>query len=49
MTTNTWSPRLEKNIGICLIWSGIVPGDTVTVELPTGRRIEGTMRELPFL
>jgi aminomethyltransferase len=49
MTTNTWSPRLEKNIGICLIWSGIVPGDTVTVELPTGKRIEGEMRELPFI
>ena len=49
MTTNTWSPRLERNIGICLIWSGIVSGDTVTVELPTGKRMEGEMRELPFL
>jgi len=49
MTTNTWSPRLEKNIGICLIWSGIVPGDTVTVELPTGQRIQGKVQELPFL
>ena len=49
MTTNAWSPRLEKNIGICLIWSGVVPGDTVTIELPTGKRIGGEMRELPFL
>ncbi len=49
MTTNTWSPRLERNIGICLVWSGVVPGDTVTVELPEGKRIEGEMRELPFL
>jgi aminomethyltransferase len=49
MTTNTWSPRLEKNIGICLVWAGLVPGDTVTVELPGGKRIEGEMCELPFL
>jgi aminomethyltransferase len=49
MTTNTWSPRLERNIGICLVWAGLVPGDTVTVELPGGKRIEGEMRELPFL
>ncbi len=49
MTTNTWSPRLEGNIGICLVWSGVVPGDTVTVELPNGKRIEGEMRELPFI
>ena len=49
MTTNTWSPRLERNIGICLVWAGLVPGDTVTVELPGGKRIEGEMCELPFL
>jgi glycine cleavage system aminomethyltransferase T len=49
MTTNTWSPRLEKNIGICLVWTGVLPGDRVTVELPNGKRIEGEMRELPFL
>jgi len=49
MTTNTWSPRLEKNIGICLISTGVQPGDTVTVELPTGQRLVGEMRELPFL
>ena len=49
MTTNAWSPRLEKNIGICLIWSGVVPGDSVTVELPNGKRIGGEMRELPVL
>ena len=49
MTTNTWSPRMERNIGICLVWAGLVPGDTVTVELPGGKRIEGEMCELPFL
>jgi aminomethyltransferase len=49
MTSNAWSPRLEMNIGICLIWTGVGPGDLVTVELPDGRRIEGEMRDLPFL
>jgi aminomethyltransferase len=49
MTTNTWSPRMEKNIGICLVWNGVHPGDSVTVELPNGKRITGQMRELPFL
>jgi glycine cleavage system aminomethyltransferase T len=48
MTTNTWSPRLSKNIGICLVWTGVVAGDTVTVELPTGKRLDGTACELPF-
>lgn len=49
MTTNAWSPRLEMNIGLCLIWTGVNPGDRVRVELPTGRQIEGEIRDLPFL
>jgi glycine cleavage system aminomethyltransferase T len=49
LTTNTWSPRLEQNIGICLVSTGALPGDKVTVELPTGNRLEGELRELPFL
>ena len=49
MTTNTWSPRLEKNIGICLVLIGVLPGDSVTVQLPDGKRLKGEMRELPFL
>lgn len=49
MTANAWSPRLEMNLGICLVWTGLNPGDTVRIELPNGRQIEGEMRELPFL
>jgi aminomethyltransferase len=49
MTTNAWSPRMEKNIGICLVWTGVMPGDRVTVELPNGKRVDGAMCELPFL
>lgn len=49
MTSNAWSPRLEMNIGICLVWTGAAPGDMVTVELTDGRRFEGELRELPFL
>jgi len=49
MTANAWSPRLEMNIGLALLWTGVGPGDTVTVELDDGRRIEGEVRDLPFL
>ena len=49
MTTNTWSPRLEMNIGLCLVWTGVGPGDAVQVEFPDGQRIEGEIRDLPFL
>jgi aminomethyltransferase len=49
MTTNTWSPRLEKNIGICLVWTDVQPGDTVTAQLPNGKRLHGETRELPFI
>jgi aminomethyltransferase len=49
MTANAWSPRLQMNLGLCLVWTGLNPGDTVQVELPDGRRIEGEMRELPVL
>ena len=49
MTANGWSPRLEMNIGLCLVWTGLAPGDRVHVELPDGRRIDGEMRDLPFL
>jgi len=49
MTANAWSPRLEMNIGLCLVWTGLNPGDRVRVELPGGREVEGEMRDLPFL
>jgi len=49
MTTNTWSPRLERNIGICLVSVGLAAGDRVSVALPDGRHVAGTMCELPFI
>jgi len=49
MTVNAWSPRLERNIGICLVTTALVAGDRVSVEMPDGRRVAGTMCELPFL
>ena len=49
MTANAWSPRLEMNIGMCLVWTGAGPGDMVTVAAPDGRHFEGELRELPFL
>jgi aminomethyltransferase len=49
MTANAWSPRLEMNLGLCLVWTGLGPGDAVHVELPDGRRVDGEMRDLPFL
>ncbi|HSF96771.1 MAG TPA: dimethylsulfoniopropionate demethylase [Thermohalobaculum sp.] len=49
MTANTWSPRMEANIGMCLVSVDLNPGDTVTVELPEGRQADGRMCELPFL
>ncbi|MEL7468455.1 MAG: glycine cleavage T C-terminal barrel domain-containing protein [Pseudomonadota bacterium] len=49
ITATCWSPRLERNIGICLVGHGVSPGDTVTVDLPDGRQCQGEMTSLPFL
>ena len=49
ITATAWSPRLECNIGICLVWTGVGPGDSVTVHLPDGRICDGEMTVLPFL
>lgn len=49
LTATCWSPRLKCNIGICLVWTGVGPGDTVRLELPDGRTCEGEMTVLPFL
>ena len=49
LTATCWSPRLNCNIGICLVWTGVGPGDTVRLELPGGRTCEGEMTTLPFL
>ena len=49
MTTNTWSPRLNRNIGICLVSVEAEAGDRVTVDLPNGRRVGGQICDLPFI
>lgn len=49
VTAHTWSPRLEANIGLCLISRSYGPGSRVGIQLPDGRRTEGELRELPFL
>lgn len=49
MTTRAWSPRLSANIGLCLIWAGIGPGDEVRIVDRDGRAFEGEIRALPLL
>ena len=49
VTAHAWSPRLETNIGLCLIGREHGPGARVRATLPDGRRAEGEIRELPFL
>ncbi|MEL7154873.1 MAG: glycine cleavage T C-terminal barrel domain-containing protein, partial [Pseudomonadota bacterium] len=49
ITATAYSPRLKCNIGICLVWTGVGPGDQVSVHLPDGRICEGEMTVLPFL
>ena len=49
MTAHAWSPRLALNIGLCLVWTGIGPGDDVRVVLADDREFRGEMRDLPFL
>ncbi|MEM9098586.1 MAG: glycine cleavage T C-terminal barrel domain-containing protein [Pseudomonadota bacterium] len=49
VTAHTWSPRLETNIGLCLVGRAYGPGTKVFVALPDGRTAEGEIRELPFL
>jgi aminomethyltransferase len=49
MTAHAWSPRLRLNIGLCLVWTGIGPGDDVRIVMADGRELAGEIRELPFL
>ncbi len=49
MTANAWSPRLERNIGLCLVSSAVAPGEAVTVTLEDGTRVSGEVCGLPFL
>ena len=49
ITAHAWSPRLETNIGLCLIGRDHGPGTRVQATLHDGRRAEGELRALPFL
>ena len=49
MTTNTWSPRLNRNIGMCLVSVEVEYGDRVSIDLPGGRRVAGQICDLPFI
>jgi glycine cleavage system aminomethyltransferase T len=49
MTARAWSPRLGLNIGLCLVWTGVGPGDTARVVMLNGRELPGEIRDLPFL
>ncbi len=48
MTALAWSPRLGLNIGLCLVRTGLGPGDAVRVVLADSRELPGEMRDLPF-
>ncbi|MBY8975350.1 glycine cleavage system protein T [Rhodobacteraceae bacterium NNCM2] len=49
VTAHSWSPRLEANIGLCLIDRSVIAGDNVTIRLADGREATGEICELPFL
>lgn len=49
VTAHAWSPRLEANIGMCLIRREIEAGAVLEVYLPDGGRCEGEVVGLPFL
>lgn len=49
MTALAWSPRLGVNIGLCLVWTGVGPGDQVRIGMPDGTEFMGEIRDLPFL
>ena len=49
LTVQVWSPRLERNIGLCLVSCKAVPDDPVEIRLPRGDVVPGRLAELPFL
>lgn len=49
ITAATWSPRLQSNIGMALVWTGVGPGDAVHVAFPDGRGCAGEVTTLPFI
>jgi glycine cleavage system aminomethyltransferase T len=49
VTAMVWSPRLGRNIGLCLVSTAVVAGDEVRVTLEDGTDLTGRIRDLPFL
>lgn len=49
LTATTWSPRLERNIGVMLVSRDVQPGDAVYLTLPDGRQCVGEAAKLPFI
>ncbi|MEM7179168.1 MAG: glycine cleavage T C-terminal barrel domain-containing protein [Pseudomonadota bacterium] len=49
VTAHAWSPRLETNIGICLVATSVEPCTPVTINLADGRQAPGRICELPFI
>ena len=49
ITAHAFSPKLQQNIGLCLISREVKPGDVVDVTLSTGRHCKGEMCKLPFV
>lgn len=49
VTAHTFSPKLQKNIGMCLVSREVKSGDIVSVTLPTGQHCKGEMCKLPFV
>ncbi|MGB0507442.1 MAG: glycine cleavage T C-terminal barrel domain-containing protein, partial [Pikeienuella sp.] len=49
ITAHTWSPRLNQNIGMCLISRQIGVNEIVDVTLSTGEKCKGTTCKLPFI
>ena len=49
ITAKSWSPRLKKNIGLCLLSVEAQPGDIVIVKQHNGPQLSGQLTGLPFL
>ena len=49
LTATTFSPRMESNIGLCLIDRSIAPDTEIDVILPDGRVCRGRTHKLPFI
>jgi len=48
LTASSWSPRLGKNIGLCLINRSCQVDDRVTVRIQDGPEFEAALVNLPF-